>query len=141
MPTAEVQCTKCGKHFNIPTNYFQRYGEQPFCDDCLVHTQCQNCGKGLRLQPSKYREVGGEPVVCTTCAPDGGSSNGGKWFWHGLTNGEKVIFPILVVLFIGALSLAAAAEMSGGEAGGFALTGLLVLILWTYSRGRRNAGA
>lgn len=127
MSSADVNCGKCGKQFRVSAEYFQRYGEDPYCHDCLIHTECRHCGKGLRIQPSRYQELGGEPVSCTDCSASTGGNgrSSDTWFWHGLTEGEKLIFPVLALLFIGALGIVATIEMNGGNAGGFVPGGYL----------------
>ncbi|WP_224338219.1 hypothetical protein [Haloprofundus halobius] len=143
MSTASVSCTKCGQQFDVKTEYFQKFGSDPFCQDCLIHTECQSCKRGLRLQPSRYKELGGDPVVCTDCdqgissSTTAGSSSGTS-FWSGLTIGEKIVFPILLIAFVGILGIAAFAEMNGGSVETPLLLPILILLYWTYRRGKKN---
>lgn len=143
MSTASVSCTNCGKQFNVKTEYFQKFGSDPYCQDCLIHTECNSCNRGLRLQPSQYRELGGEPVVCATCGQDASSpttteSRSGESFWSGLSIGEKIIFPILLVAIVGLLAVVVLIEGSGGEASAPILLPMLILLYWTYRRGKKN---
>ncbi|ACV47966.1 MULTISPECIES: hypothetical protein [Halomicrobium] len=163
MGQADVTCTKCGTAFQVDTRYFQIYGEEPFCQDCLIHTECQSCGRGLRLQPSRYQELGGNPVVCTDCdggqpavstsqtstsgAPSTRSSASGTsstqtstsgTFWSGLSIGEKIVFPILLAGFVGMVALALLANANGGEFASPAIGGVGFLLFWLYRRGKKN---
>lgn len=144
MSSAAVSCTRCGTRFEVETAYFQTYGNDPFCQDCLIHTACQSCGRGLRLQPSRYQELGGDPVVCTDCdgaaarTPTNDSLSNGS-FWTGLSFGEKVAFPVLLVAFVGILGTAAYAEMNGGNVDAPILLPILILLYWTYRRGKKNS--
>lgn len=163
MGIATVNCNMCGVGMELDTKYFRVFGEEPFCRDCLVHTRCRECNDGLRLQPSKYQDLGGDPVVCASCG--GGSSrersggtqrtsesttttvenrssstsSKGRTFWAGLTPGEKVVFP-LAILLLGFLLLGLArVEANGGTAdAGIWPAFLLIIIVWTYWRGRKN---
>jgi len=143
MSTANVSCTKCGKQFEVKTEYFQKFDSDPFCQDCLIHTECQSCNRGLRLEPSRYKELGGDPIICTDC--DKGSSSttstgsSGSSFWSGLSIGEKIVFPILLVAFIGILSIAIFANMNGGNVETPLLLPILILLYWTYRRGKKNS--
>jgi len=142
MSTADVSCTNCGKDFEVQTEYFQKFGSEPYCQNCLVHTECQSCGQGLRLQPSRYKELGGDPVVCTDCQPsqsDSSSSSSGSTFWSGLSTGEKIVFPILLVAFLGVGGLAAYTAINGGDPEGTGLLGISILLYWTYRRGKKNS--
>lgn len=162
MGQADVTCTKCGTPFQVDTRYFQVFGEEPFCQDCLIHTECQSCGRGLRLQPSRYQELGGDPVVCTDC--DGGQSGAASTgpstsgtaptrsstsgtsstqtssgrFWSGLSIGEKIVLPILLAAFLGMVGLALLANANGGEFSSPAIGGVGFLLFWLYRRGRKN---
>lgn len=150
MPSVDVNCQQCGKGFSVDTEYFEMFGRDPYCQDCLIHTKCKSCGRPLRLEPSKYHQLGGDPVICQQCAQaekqassnDEVSSNGG-WlqgtFWGGLTIGEKIVFPLLILVLVGILGALAMAEMGGQDAdAGIIPAGLLVLIYWTYRRGNKN---
>jgi len=145
MSTASVSCTKCGTQFDVKTEYFQKFGSDPFCQDCLIHTECQSCNRGLRLQPSRYKELGGDPIVCTDCDQGANAtattaeSSSGTSFWSGLSIGEKIVFPILLIAFIGTLGLAAFAEVNGGSVETPLLLPILILLYWTYRRGKKNS--
>lgn len=146
MSTASVSCTNCGDQFNVKTEYFQKFGSDPYCQDCLIHTECNSCNRGLRLQPSQYRELGGEPVTCTSCAQGAPSttttkSRSGGSFWSGLSIGEKIIFPILLVAIVGLLAVVILVEGSGGDASAPILLPMLILLYWTYRRGKKNSTA
>lgn len=133
-PNSEVNvsCSKCGESFYVKTRYFNLYGEEPFCQDCRVHTQCNSCNKGLRLMPSRYRELGGDPVVCISCAKEN-TTDRSKSFWNGLSIGEKIVFPIcLAILGFNILLMA-----TGAESGFLTLSALLIAV-WIYQRGKRN---
>jgi hypothetical protein len=163
MGQADVTCTKCGTAFQVDTRYFQIFGEEPFCQDCLIHTECHSCGRGLRLQPSRYQELGGDPVVCTDC--DSGQPGGSQTppstsetstqqsststppttqtssdgtFWSGLTIGEKIVFPVLLAAFLGMVGLALLANANGGEFSSPAIGGVGFLLFWLYRRGKKN---
>jgi len=140
MSTARVTCTGCQKEFDVPTEYFQKFGREPYCRDCLIHTECQSCGDGLRIQPSRFQELGGDPVVCTGCqsTDESSSTMASRTFWAGLSTGEKIVFPILLVVLVVALGLVANSAMNGGDPSGAGLTGVLILLYWTYRRGRKN---
>lgn len=143
MSTANVSCTNCGKQFEVKTNYFQKFGSDPYCQDCLIHTECNACNRGLRIQPSQYRELGGEPVVCTTCeqgtasTPTPEPQSGGS-FWSGLSIGEKIVFPILSVAIVGLIAVMLLVESNGGEASAPILLPMVLLLYWTYRRGKKN---
>jgi len=146
MSTASVSCTQCGEQFEVKTEYFEKFGSDPFCQDCVIHTECQSCNRGLRLQPSRYKELGGDPVVCTDCDQAGStststeSSSSGS-FWSGLSIGEKIVFPILLIAFVGLLGLAIMAKMYGGNVETPLLLPLLLLLYWTYRRGKKNSSS
>jgi len=53
--------------------------------------------------------------------------------------GEKVLFPILLVIFLGGGSLALLAEMNGVDTSAPGLAFVLILLLWTYRRGKKNS--
>lgn len=144
MSTADVSCTNCGKQFNVKTEYFQKFGSDPYCQNCLIHTECNSCDRGLRLQPSRYRELGGEPVICTNCEQDASTtttaeSHSRSSFWSGLSIGEKIVFPILLVGVVGLLSMLVLAEINGGEASAPILLPMTILLYWTYRRGKKNS--
>lgn len=144
MGVANVTCTKCGVNFEVDTKYFQIFGEDPFCQNCLIHTKCQSCDRGLRLEPSRYKELGGDPIVCVDCddvtpEPSNEKGTGSSSFWSGLTIGEKIVFPVLLAAFVGLGSLAMFAEMNGGEVSTPLLGGLFFLLYWTYRRGKKNS--
>ena len=144
MPSVDVNCQKCGTEFSVDTEYFEVFGKDPFCQDCLIHTKCQSCDRPLRLEPSEYQRVGGDPVTCKQCEQthQQTSSNGGflqGTFWEGLSTGEKIVFPILVVLLVTVLGfLALAAKQGYNTDAGIVPAGLLFLTYWTYRRGKKN---
>jgi len=151
MGKASVNCTKCGKGFEVDTRYFQIFGEDPFCQDCLIHTECQSCGRGLRLQPSRFQELGGDPIICTDCGQQSSSSSSSPRqqsqssaqssstgsFWSGLSFGEKVVFPLLFVALLGMSWLALVANLNGGEFSG-PIAGVTFLLIWLHRRGKKN---
>lgn len=144
MSVADVSCTKCGTPFQVKTDYFQKFGTDPLCQDCVIHTECQSCKRGLRLLPSRYQELGGDPVVCKGCEDVSQTTStttrsSGSSFWSGLSIGEKIVFPLLVVAFVGILGVAAYAEMNGGNVDTPLLLPILVLLYWTYRRGKKNS--
>lgn len=144
MSMASVSCTKCGTQFEVKTEYFQKFGSDPFCQDCLIHTECQSCKRGLRLQPSRYKEIGGDPVICTDCEKETSAATASEsptsgTFWSGLSIGEKIVFPILLVAFIGLLGISALAGMSDINVDAPLLLPLLLLLYWTYRRGKKNS--
>jgi hypothetical protein len=125
-----VSCVQCGENFSTHPRYFEKFGHEPVCNDCLVHTECSNCGTGLRLSHSRFSELGGNPVVCTDCSA---SESQGTWFWHGLTIGEKIVFPIAAGLLAFNVLLAV-----NGASDSFLALPALVFTGWIYRRGRRN---
>lgn len=144
MSTASVSCTNCEKQFNVKTEYFQKFGSDPYCQDCLIHTECNSCNRGLRLQPSQYRELGGEPVICASCGQGASStttteSHSGGSFWSGLSLGEKIVFPLLSVAIVGLLAVVILIEGTGGEASAPILLPMIILLYWTYRRGKKNS--
>lgn len=140
MSSAQVTCANCDKRFEVDTRYFRKFGDDPFCRDCLIHTECQSCNRGLRLEPSRYQELGGDPVACTDCAQQSrAGSSERRSFWAGLTVGEKIVFPILLIAFLGLGGLALYVETNGGETSVPLLSGILILLYWTYRRGKKNA--
>lgn len=144
MSVAAVTCENCGTEFEVETSYFQVFGRDPYCRDCLVHTRCRSCDRGLRLEPSDHEAVGGDPVWCTDCGHPAQSQSPGTGllagtFWEGLTLGEKVVFPVLAILLLAILGYLTQAGIQGQEAdAGIIPVGLLILLGWTYRRGKRN---
>lgn len=147
MPEVDVNCQNCNKEFSVDTEYFEIFGKDPYCQNCLIHTKCQSCERPLRIQPSQYQRVGGDPVVCTQCGQieqskrsspsDTRKSNNS--FWNGLTIGEKIVFPILILIFVGLMAFLALAEIRGYDvSAGILPPSLLILIYWTYRRGKKN---
>ncbi len=148
MSVAEVECTQCGRGFEVDTTYFQTYGTDPFCPDCLIHTECHDCGRGLRLQPSRYGELGGDPVICTDCgqsrpshrenAPPAARPAAKPSFWHGLTIGEKILFPIVVLVGIASVfALVWYPEVTARNVGSL-IAGCVILMFWLLARGEKN---
>jgi hypothetical protein len=125
-----VSCTNCGSEFLIRPWYFRKFGDEPFCSDCLAHTECANCGTGLRLLYSRFNEFGGNPVFCTDC---GATESQDSWFWDGLSIGEKIVFPVGVLLLLLNVWLL----MNGASDDVLALPAL-VITGWIYIRGKRN---
>ncbi|ELZ12108.1 hypothetical protein C478_10928 [Natrinema thermotolerans DSM 11552] len=143
MSVAKVECNQCGRTFEVNTEYFQKYGSDPFCPDCLIHTDCENCGRGLRLRPSRYQELGGDPIICSQCdqrsKPQGTRREKKKTsFWYGLTPGEKIIFPVVVLVGIGALLSMFVYPDVTGEQVGSAIGACFLLTFWMISRGEKN---
>lgn len=138
MSTASVTCSNCGKQLELNTGYFKKYGEDPFCQDCLIHTECNSCGRGLRLEPSRYKELGGDPVICTDCEPSQttSSSRSGVTFWSGLSSGEKILFLVVLIALLGRGSYIALTSMNGGATEGGGLLGLTLILYWISRRGR-----
>jgi hypothetical protein len=157
MSRVEADCGRCGVTERIDSTYFRVFGDDFYCEDCLIHTRCQRCQGGLRLRPSRYQNLGGDPVVCSDCGSSATSSqstptgsgaappettqstpSGSSSFWDGLTRGEKVVFPILLLLFLGYGSIAVLGAQNGADIDGTPLAGLLILLVWTYRRGKKN---
>ncbi|WP_324663925.1 hypothetical protein [Haloarcula sediminis] len=152
MGQADVNCIKCDKNFQVDTRYFQKFGEDPVCRDCAIHTECQSCSRGLRLAPSRYQELGGDPVICTDCdqqpsapsaaqaqqsRPSSAQSSSGGSFWTGLSIGEKIVFPVLFVALVGMAYLELFANLNG-DAFTTPIAGVTVLLVWLYRRGRKH---
>jgi hypothetical protein len=134
----QVDCTACGDSFQVATEYFEVFGSDPFCEDCLIHTNCNSCKKGLRLEPSDYREIGGEPVHCKDC---GVPEQKQTTFWDGLSIGEKIVFPLLILFTAAVAIVGSLYVLRGGSPEPVAKIGVpaLGLTLWTYSRGIENS--
>ncbi|WP_380679166.1 DnaJ domain-containing protein [Salinigranum sp. GCM10025319] len=128
-----VSCTNCETTFSIQPEYVRKFGDEPFCSDCLVHTECATCGTGLRILHSKFNELGGNPVFCTNC---GATESRSSWFWDGLSIGEKIVFPIAVCLLLFNLWL-----LMNGASDDILAFPALVVTGWVYLRGKRNTTA
>jgi nitrate reductase NapE component len=87
--------------------------------------------------------LGGDPVICGDCERDQHSTTatGSLSFWSGLTVGEKIVFPILSVAFVGLLAAVALSAANGGDPEAPILLPILLLLYWTYRRGKSNAGS
>lgn len=139
MSVAQVECNRCQRTFDVSTEYFQKYGSDPFCGDCIVHTECKRCGCGLRLQPSRYQELGGDPLVCTNCNQQVDSSQAGKTsFWYGLTTGEKIVFPIVIVVGLMSLLVLYTEPNAPAEQVGKVVGICLFFSFWIVHRGEKN---
>ncbi|APX95499.1 hypothetical protein SAMN05421809_0633 [Natronorubrum daqingense] len=143
MSIAQVECTRCEHSFEVDTEYFRRYGADPFCADCLIHTVCYQCNRGLRLQPSRYQELNGDPVVCTDCDPQPEiepprAPTETPSFWQGLTTGEKVLFPLVVLIGLVAIGATLVDPATPTTDVSRVVATCAIIAVWIYSRGRKN---
>lgn len=135
MSVAKVECNHCKRTFEVDTEYFQKYGSDPFCADCLVHSECEACGRGIRLQPSKYRELGGEPLVCADCSQQTRSSQTQQLSENDsssnkLTTGEKIVSWIAALVAGGLLFVALInPEIQINQVGPVIATCVIVIIM------------
>lgn len=141
MSVAQVDCIQCGIPFEVRTEYFQKYGPDPRCFDCVIHTECHDCGCGLRLLPSRYQELGGDPVVCMDCDEASSTTrraNEKTSFWYGLTPGEKIVFPGVVLVFVASIGLLITEPQVTTDNVGRALATCTLLAAWIIHRGKKN---
>ena len=110
-------CQRCGRELYVRSNYIDKYDSNVYCQDCRIHTECNNCGRGLRLRPSRYQRLGGDPLICEYCNQNHQGrecrksreqqqsqqikvENKDPIFWAGLRGWERVVFILLVILFL-----------------------------------------
>ena len=68
MSRVQVRCRNCGRVSEVDSQYFQVFGDDFFCENCLVHTQCASCDRGLRISPEEFQSLGGDPLYCKGCS-------------------------------------------------------------------------